>query len=75
MELTWYGRTCIRLRGKDAVVLADPFTGIVGPTGRGVTAEIVTFSADRFPSLGVPQRLPADGTEQPGPARVDGGTA
>jgi len=41
----------------------------------GAVAEIVTFSADRFPSLGVPQRLPADGTEQPGPARVDEGTA
>ena len=44
MELTWYGRTCIRLRGKDAVVLADPYPAVVGPTGRGVTAEIVTFS-------------------------------
>ncbi len=25
MELTWYGRTCIRLRGKDAVVVNDPY--------------------------------------------------
>jgi L-ascorbate metabolism protein UlaG (beta-lactamase superfamily) len=44
MELTWYGRTCIRLRGKDAVVVADPYQAVVGPTGRGITAEIVTFS-------------------------------
>src|SRR6267143_2062191 len=44
MELTWYGRTCIRLRGRDAVVVADPYIGVVGPTGRGITAEIVTFS-------------------------------
>ncbi|HET7029768.1 MAG TPA: MBL fold metallo-hydrolase [Candidatus Limnocylindrales bacterium] len=44
MELTWYGRTCIRLRGRDAVVVADPYPSIVGPTGRGITAEIVTFS-------------------------------
>ena len=29
MELTWYGRTCVRLRGKDAVVVADPY-----PVGR-----------------------------------------
>jgi L-ascorbate metabolism protein UlaG (beta-lactamase superfamily) len=42
--LTWYGRTCIRLRGKDAVVVADPYQAIVGPTGRGITGEIVTYS-------------------------------
>ncbi|MBA2700790.1 MAG: MBL fold metallo-hydrolase [Chloroflexi bacterium] len=44
MELTWYGRTCIRLRGKDAVVVADPYQAVVGPTGRGISADIVTFS-------------------------------
>ena len=44
MELTWYGRTCVRIRGKDAVVVADPFQSVVGPTGRGLTGDIVTFS-------------------------------
>jgi L-ascorbate metabolism protein UlaG (beta-lactamase superfamily) len=44
MELSWYGRTCIRLRGKDAVVVADAYQSVVGPTGRGITADIVTFS-------------------------------
>jgi L-ascorbate metabolism protein UlaG (beta-lactamase superfamily) len=44
MELTWYGRTCVRLRGRDAVVVADPYQTIVGPTGRGITGEIVTYS-------------------------------
>jgi L-ascorbate metabolism protein UlaG (beta-lactamase superfamily) len=44
MELTWYGRTCIRLRGRDAVVVADPYAAVVGPTGRGITGEIVTYS-------------------------------
>ena len=44
MELTWYGRTCIRLRGRDAVVVADPYQSVVGPTGRGITGDIVTFS-------------------------------
>jgi L-ascorbate metabolism protein UlaG (beta-lactamase superfamily) len=44
MELTWYGRTCIRLRGKDAVVVADPYQSVVGPTGRGITGDIVTVS-------------------------------
>ena len=44
MEMTWYGRTCVRLRGKDAVVVADPYQSVVGPTGRGITGDIVTFS-------------------------------
>ncbi len=44
MELTWYGRTCIRLKGRDAVVVADPYQSVVGPTGRGISGEIVTFS-------------------------------
>ncbi|HYH93007.1 MAG TPA: MBL fold metallo-hydrolase [Candidatus Saccharimonadales bacterium] len=44
MELTWYGRTCVRMRGKDAVVVTDPFQAVVGPTGRGITGDIVTFS-------------------------------
>jgi L-ascorbate metabolism protein UlaG (beta-lactamase superfamily) len=44
MEITWYGRTCIRLRGRDAVVVADPYTAIVGPTGRGISGDIVTYS-------------------------------
>ena len=44
MEVTWYGRTCIRLRGKEAVVVTDPYPSVVGPTGRGITGDIVTFS-------------------------------
>ncbi len=44
MELTWYGRTCIRQRGRDAVVVNDPYQSVVGPTGRGITGDIVTYS-------------------------------
>ena len=44
MELTWYGRTCVRLKGRDAVVVADPYQAVVGPTGRGITGDIVTLS-------------------------------
>jgi hypothetical protein len=32
------------MRGKDAVVVADAYQSIVGPTGRGITGDIVTFS-------------------------------
>ena len=44
MEVTWYGRTCVRIRGRDAVVVSDPFQSVVGPTGRGISGDVVTFS-------------------------------
>jgi L-ascorbate metabolism protein UlaG (beta-lactamase superfamily) len=44
MEITWYGETCIRLRGREGVVAADAFRSVVGPTGRGLTADIATYS-------------------------------
>jgi L-ascorbate metabolism protein UlaG (beta-lactamase superfamily) len=44
VEITWYGRTCVRLRGRDAVVVADAYQSVVGPTGRGITADIATYS-------------------------------
>jgi L-ascorbate metabolism protein UlaG (beta-lactamase superfamily) len=44
MEITWYGQTCVRLRGRDAVVVADAYQSIVGPTGRGITGDISTYS-------------------------------
>jgi len=62
MELTWYGRTCIRLRGKDAVVVNDPYPAIVGPTGRGITGDVVTFShPDDAPLPKKGARLSRDG--------------
>ena len=62
MELTWYGRTCVRLRGRDAVVVTDPYTAVVGPTGRGITGEIVTFShPDDAPAGRAKGRVARDG--------------
>jgi L-ascorbate metabolism protein UlaG (beta-lactamase superfamily) len=43
MEITWYGGSCVRLKGREGVVAADPFRSIAGPTGRGLTADIVSF--------------------------------
>ncbi len=40
-----------------------PLTLDVLRVAGGAVAEIVTFHADRFARLGVPERLPADGTE------------
>ena len=44
MEITWFGETCVRLRGREGVVAADAYRTVVGPTGRGLTADIATYS-------------------------------
>ncbi len=63
MELTWYGRTCVRLKGRDAVVVTDPYQAVVGPTGRGITGDIVTFShPDEAPLPKAKGRLSRDGS-------------
>jgi L-ascorbate metabolism protein UlaG (beta-lactamase superfamily) len=63
MELTLFGRTCLRLRGKDAVVVTDPYQAIVGPTGRGITGDIVTFShPDDAPLPKAKGRVSRDGS-------------
>ncbi|MGZ3640978.1 MAG: MBL fold metallo-hydrolase [Candidatus Limnocylindrales bacterium] len=52
MEISWYGGTCVRLRGREGVIAADAYRSIVGPTGRGLTADIVTYShADPHPDV------------------------
>ncbi|MEP7379691.1 MAG: MBL fold metallo-hydrolase [Chloroflexota bacterium] len=54
MEIVSYGETCLRLRGKEGTVVTDAFPRIVGPTGRGLTADIVTYShPDGQSSLGL----------------------
>ena len=53
MEITWFGGSCVRLKGREGVVVADPFRSIVGPTGRGMTADIVSF--------GYPEESSVDG--------------
>ena len=62
MEITWYGQTCVRLRGRDAVVVADAYQSVVGPTGRGITADIATYShADDAPLARAKGRKTRDG--------------
>jgi hypothetical protein len=54
MEIVSYGETCLRLRGKEGIVVTDAFPRIVGPTGRGLTADIATYShPDGQSSLGL----------------------
>ena len=54
MEIVSFGETTLRLRGKEGTVVTDPFPRIVGPTGRGLTADIATYShPDGQSSLGL----------------------
>lgn len=54
MEIVSFGETCLRLRGKEGIVVTDPFPRVVGPTGRGLTADIATYShPDGQSSLGL----------------------
>jgi L-ascorbate metabolism protein UlaG (beta-lactamase superfamily) len=63
MELTWYGRTCVRMRSKDAVVVSDAYQAVVGPTGRGITGDIVTYShPDETPLPKAKGRASRDGS-------------
>jgi len=44
MEITSFGATCLRFKGREGVVVADGYTALVGPTGRGLTADVATYS-------------------------------
>lgn len=44
MEITWLGETCVRMRGREGVVVADAYRSVAGPTGRGLTGDICTYS-------------------------------
>ena len=44
MELTWYGRTCIRLRGRTRSSWPIPTSRSSGRPAAGITGDIVTFS-------------------------------
>lgn len=64
MEITWLGETCVRLRGREGVVVADAYRSVVGPTGRGLTADVCTYSHGEqaspwSPTAGTADRLGA----------------
>ena len=44
MEITSFGSTCLRFKGREGVVVADGYSALVGPTGRGLTADVATYS-------------------------------
>lgn len=54
MEITWLGETCVRLRGREGTVVADAYRSVAGPTGRGLTADICTYSHAEQPGPWTP---------------------
>jgi hypothetical protein len=46
MEITWYGRACFRLKGKDATVITDPCPPSTGFVAGKHDVELLTMSHD-----------------------------
>jgi len=46
MEITWYGHAFFRLRGREGIVVTDPFGKDSGYTSPHIRADIVTISHD-----------------------------
>jgi L-ascorbate metabolism protein UlaG (beta-lactamase superfamily) len=46
LDITWFGHSCFRLRGRDASVITDPYERTLGLTLGRQSAEIVTISHD-----------------------------
>ena len=46
MEITWYGRACFRLRGRDATVITDPCPPSTGFVAGRHDVELLTISHD-----------------------------
>jgi len=73
MEIVSFGDTCLRLRGREGVVAVDAFPRIIGPTGRGMTADIVTFShVDGQSTLGLGTSTTNGKGKRKGTTRPDG---
>ena len=51
MEISWIGRTCFRLRGREGAVLTDPVSAATGHALGRTSAEIVTLSRRDDPDL------------------------
>jgi len=73
MEIVSFGETCLRLRGREGIVATDAYARIVGPTGRGLTADIVTYShPDEQQTLGLRSGAKSSGASKRKSSRSDG---
>jgi L-ascorbate metabolism protein UlaG (beta-lactamase superfamily) len=46
MEITWYGHACFRLKGREGIVITDPYHKSLGLTLPSLKSNIVTISHD-----------------------------
>ena len=44
MEITWFGHSCFRIKGKEATLVTDPCAENLGSAIAGLTANIITMS-------------------------------
>lgn len=44
MDITWFGHSCFRIKGKDATLVTDPISSELGYPEAGLEADIVTLS-------------------------------
>ncbi len=51
VEISWLGRTCFRLRGREGAVLTDPVAASTGYSLGRTSAEIVTLSRNDDPAI------------------------
>lgn len=62
MDVTWMGRRCFSIKGKDGTVLTDPYADLTPRLAKGPTINAITLSrkelADQLPSTnGKPGRI------------------
>jgi L-ascorbate metabolism protein UlaG (beta-lactamase superfamily) len=74
MEITWLGRTCFRLRGREGVVLTDPCPPESGYKIGKVDAQIVTISRSDDPAYSYRDAVKGDARvlDAPGEYEVGG---
>ena len=74
MEITWLGRTCFRLKGREGVVLTDPCPPESGYKLGKADANVVTLSRKDEPSLSYTAGAPAEAKilDAPGEYEVGG---
>ena len=74
VEISWLGRTCFRLRGREGAVLTDPVAASTGYSLSRTSAEIVTLSRSDDPEISNHQGVQGDPRvfEAPGEYEVRG---
>ena len=74
MEITWLGRTCFRLRGREGVVVTDPCPPDSGYRVGKLEADIVTFSNAADPAYTYRDAIKGDARalDAPGEYEVGG---